>query len=218
MAKKYSIQMEKNAFVSVQIDGVSYTNPDDIPDPQDRKQVRAMIARSADARLVQVFGRKKAAEFREMERQSAIFPRLIVAIFLLLAVLAWSAAAISTYSAVQQVSREQSAPGWVVDRVEQTYRDPDTRIETVYSYPVVEFTLPGQELPQKVQMTQGSSPPEYAVGDRVTVLYDPHLPENSRIKSFWGDLLLWLFPAITFFLGAAFAVATVLVIKLWPPD
>jgi len=218
MAKKFSIHMEKNAFGSVKIDGVTYTNPDDIPNPQDRKQVKAQISQTADARLVQVFGRKRAAEFREMERQSAIFPRLIVAIFLLLALISLGAAAISTYSALQQVTREQSAPGWVVGLVVERYHDPDTRIDTDYSYPVVEFTLAGQEMPQKVQMMQGATPPDYTVGDRVTVLFDPRQPEKSRIKSFWSDLLLWLLPGITFILGAAFAAATVLVLKLWPPE
>jgi hypothetical protein len=49
-------------------------------------------------------------------------------------------------------------------------------------------------------------------------LLDPRQPQKVRIQSFWNDLLLWLFPAITFFVGAAFAAGVVVVLKFWPPE
>jgi hypothetical protein len=221
MAKKYSFQMENDEIVSLEVDGVSYTKPDDIPDKKDRKKIKALISRTrgadSDDDFDKAFDQETREAFREMERQSAIFPKLILAIFLGVAVITLVIAAFSAYSAVQTISREKSAPGRVVDLVVRTSRDSTTGEVTSYTYPVVEFVLPGRQL-QKVQMSEGSSPPDYEVGDQVTVLYNPQRPRDSRIKSFTSDLMLWLLPGITFLVGAAFVTAAVVVFKFWPPN
>jgi cytochrome c-type biogenesis protein CcmH/NrfF len=41
---------------------------------------------------------------------------------------------------------------------------------------------------------------------------------RARIKSFASTLLLWLLPAITAVVGAAFVIATLFVFKLSPPN
>jgi hypothetical protein len=53
--------------------------------------------------------------------------------------------------------------------------------------PVVRFALPGGQT-YVVRTTSGTSPPEFQVGQHVTVIYDPRHPESAVIDS-WGDLL-----------------------------
>jgi len=48
MTKKYSIQTENDKVVSVEVDGVSYTDPEDIPDKFDRKKIKTLIARTTN--------------------------------------------------------------------------------------------------------------------------------------------------------------------------
>lgn len=220
MAKKYSVQMENDEVVSVEVDGVTYTNPDDIPDEGDRQKIQAMISRSTtpdpEKSGEDEFDREMAKDLREMRKQSASMPKLMVAIFLGVAAIVLIVAGISTYGAIRQISKEESVPGRVVDMVVNSSRDSQTGEVTQFAYPVVEFT-PVDQRPQRVQMGEGSSPPEYAVGDAVVVLYDPQKPRDARIKSISSDVLLWLLPGITFVLGAAFVGAAIMVLKFFMP-
>ena len=221
MTKKYSINMEDDEVVSVEVDGVQYENPDEIPDAQDRDKINLMISRSAGEEFDDVFDenfdREFEEEFRELQRQTAQFPKLIVTIFLGVAAIMLAIAAFSAFHTVRTLSREQSAPGQVVDLVVRRTRDSSTQEIKEYTYPVVEFAVPGQPL-QTVQMSEGAWPPAYTIGDQVTVLYDPQQPRNARIKSFASTLLLWLLPAITAVVGAAFVIATLFVFKLRSPN
>jgi hypothetical protein len=61
-----------------------------------------------------------------------------------------------------------------------------------------------------VQMAEGSWPPAYAVGDPVTVLYDPAKPLEARVKSTSGTASLWIWTMVTGILAVAFALATLL--------
>ena len=45
-----------------------------------------------------------------------------------------------------------------------------------------------------------SSPPDYAIGDRVRVLYDRTNPLDARVDGFWET---WLFPLIFAAIGSA---------------
>ncbi len=158
-----------------------------------------------------------AQESQRKQRQPDMFPKLLVAIFLGVALLSLAVAGFSGYSAAQAVAREEQTPGWVVELAVRSFRDSSTGDVNRYTYPVVEFTMPGRQT-QRVQMPEGASTPDYAVGDEVVVLYDPQPPHNFRIKSFASDLMLWILPGITFLLGAAFLTATLIVVKVWSPN
>lgn len=56
---------------------------------------------------------------------------------------------------------------------------------------VVEFFLDGQR--HEIQSSRYTSPPQFKIGDKVSVLYDPNDPRRCRINSFVD---LWLFPTI----------------------
>jgi Ca2+/Na+ antiporter len=215
MAKKYSVNVDDNdEVVSVEVDGVVYKHPDDIPDPEDRARILSLMDQSSDDDFDPEF--EKAfenfdEEFREMESQSAKFPVLIVAIFLIVAGITLTISTISAINSSRTVAREQKAPGEVVDLTvrksqggydsEGTYQAPQD-----YYYPIVAFSLPDGTI-KTVQLSEGSWPPAYEKGEQVTILYDPAKPINARIQSTTSDILLWLLPGITGVIGVGFLIA-----------
>jgi hypothetical protein len=225
MAKKYSVNVENDEVVSVEVEGVTYQHPDRIPDPEDRDKILQLISKSTDDEFDPEFDKAFEnfdKEFRELERQSAKFPTVIVAVFLIVALITLAIAVISAVSTSRAVAREQGAPGKVVDltlRTSQgsydsqgTYQAPQD-----YYYPVVEFSLPDGTR-KTVQLSEGSWPPAYEKGEEVTIRYDPEKPINARIQSTSSTILMWLVPGITGFLGVAFLIAAVFVGWFFKPS
>ena len=101
--------------------------------------------------------------------------------------------------------------------VQRTSRDTSAGEVTTYSYPVVAFAPVGHPV-RNVQLSEGSSPPSYTVGDQVTIQYNPQQPRDARIKSFASNVLMWILPGVTFLVGAAFLAAAFMVFKFFPPD
>jgi hypothetical protein len=93
--------------------------------------------------------------------------------------------------------------------VRQSY-DSETRVTSEYYYPVVELNLP-DGIHKQVQLSEGSWPPKYEIGQPVTLLYDPAHPLDARIKSSSGTMLMWIFPGITGFVGIVFMGVTIVV-------
>jgi hypothetical protein len=62
-----------------------------------------------------------------------------------------------------------------------------------------------------VQLSEGSWPPEYELGQPVTILYDREHPLDARIKSVSSTILKWILPGITGIVGAVFLGVTLLV-------
>lgn len=216
MDKQISVHMRDDQLEYVEVDGVRYTDPEQIPDPDDRERVKAMLAPAEDGgqpggALEQQFLR----EVRAMQRQPRIFPRLIQFIFLGVAAVLFVIGGVSTVNVLRQLGREQSAPGRVVELVVRPSVDSETGQVTYYAYPVLRFS-PGGGTPITVQSSDGASPPAYSVGDQVTVLYDAQNPRQARVKSFASSLLLWLLPAVTFFVGGVFAVVALVMFRAWP--
>ena len=81
----------------------------------------------------------------------------------------------------------QTAPG-IVTRMEES-SDSEGGC-CVYS-PVIEFTAGGQTY--SFEGDNASDPPQYRVGQRVNVRYDPTDPNTAQIDSFFER---WLFPII----------------------
>jgi len=144
---------------------------------------------------------------KSSEPASDPFPKIIVLIFLAVAILMLAISAISTVSTGLALSKETSAPGTIVDVVARQAND---ERGTIYYYPVVEFYSP-DETHHLVQLSEGSWPPAYEKGQEVTVLYDLARPLNVRIKSTSSTVLMWIAPAITGFLGVVFLIVALLV-------
>ena len=216
MDKQYSVNMQDDEVVSVFVDGVEYTDVDEIADPQDRAKVEGMIERMQQSEadgLDSELGQEFQAEFAEAQRQGANMGRLFALIFGGIGVLCLVIAGISAVGAVRQLGREVEAPGEVVDVVLRRTRDSETNQLQEYYYPVVTFPA-ADGAQQEVQLDEGSWPAAYGVGDKVTVLYDSGQPSQVRIKSGASTLLLWLLPLITGVVGFVFTAVGVVV--GWP--
>lgn len=204
--KKYSINWEDDFPSTYEVDGVQYETLEDVPDESDRRKLQAM----ADAS----FMADMDAEM-EAQKQSGIpAEKIIFWAFSAVAAIMLAIALFSSFGVISKISKEESADGRVVDMILKVQYSTDERgyqlpPENFY-YPVVEFrSSDGRS--HSVELTEGSSPASYEVGEDVTVLYDPDHPLDARIKSFSSSLLLWILPGITGILGISFLVAVLAV-------
>jgi hypothetical protein len=207
--KKYSINWEDDTAVSFEVNGVEYKSLDDIPNEADRLKLEAMLDSAEDVEF--------DAEFAKMGRDAqptneTPIENIILPIFTGVAALMLLIAGIASFSNIAKINREETAPGRVVDmtkRLEYDEEDRDRVIGEAY-YPVVEFVaLDGKR--RKVQLSEGSFPPAYDVGDEVTILYEPEQPLDARIKSFGSSAGMWILPSITGILGIGFLGAVLVV-------
>lgn len=207
MAKKYSINVENDRIISIEVDGIQYASPDEIPDLDDRAKMLLITENFPDMDW--------DLPESELETKPFIFPKLIVPLFLAVSLLMLTIASFSAYSTLRLFAREQNAPGRVTELAVR--RDSDGK---PFYYPVIEFTLPDNRL-QTVLVPEGSWPPAYEVGEAVTVAYDPQQPESARIRSTSSTLLRLTVSLITGILGIAFLIATLFarwVLKPEPAD
>lgn len=223
MPKKYSVNLENDEVVSVAVDGVEYASADDIPDPVDREKVNELIikmtgndfdAESEDDfdREFKDFNENFDREFKEAQRESAKFPTVLFTVFLSVAVLMLGIAFFSGFMSYRSLQKEQSTPGKVVDTVERQSVETTSGRVITYSYPVVEFNTPSGQ--QRVELSVGSSPPEFKTGDAVTVMYDPDKPQDARIDSFSNNLMVWILPGITGIIGTVFLIVALIVLRV----
>lgn len=214
MEKKISVTMKDDEVVSIEVDGMQYTHPDEIPDPEDREKVNALLSKQANDDTDSAFDQEEFdREFEEMGRETSKLPMLLIAIFLSIGVILLAVAAFSTIQSFRKMAKEQAAPGQVVDLVERMSYDSETKQTNAYYYPVVEFKPNGGSL-ERVQLDEGSWPPEYRAGDAVTILYDPERPQDARIKSISSAVLLWILPAITGTVGVVFVAVALIVFRV----
>jgi len=208
--KKYSINWEDDLPVSFEVNGVQYENLEDVPDEADRYRLESMLDSSMGAEF-------NDPEFEQMMKEtqqidSASTEKLIVRIFTGVAVLLLMIAGFSTFTTLQKLGREKSAPGVVVEVVKQRHVDIETDNVSYYYYPVVEFKAEDGKR-RTIQLNEGSNPPSHDTGDEVTILYEPENPNDARIKSIGSSALMWILPGITGVLGAAFLGAVFVVQK-----
>jgi hypothetical protein len=212
--KRYSFSWQESEPVSFQVDGVEYSDLNQVPDPNDRAQLRRRMARPAEARpdsdFDASFDQEVEAEFRELDRDAARFPRIIVGIFLTLSILLLATSLFTAVRTWKAVSRELSVDGRVVDIVAK----PDQNAQT-FNFPVVTFQLPDGNREQ-VQLSEGSSTPQHSVGEVVTIRYDAERPTGSaRIQSSAGTALKWVMPAITAVTGTALLAAAAFALSMF---
>ena len=214
--KKYWINWEEDLPVSFEADGVIYEEIDDVPNEKDRRKLEAMMESSFDTDFEVEVEAEIAEAKKDLERIDKVpVEKIILSVFTGVAVLMLMIAGIASFNNIRKISREENAPGIVVDmtkRIEYDEQDFNRVIGETY-YPVVEFTANDGKR-RTVQLSEGSFPPAYEIGDEVTVLYDPEHPLDARIKSFGSSALMWILPGITGILGIAFLGAVIAVRKL----
>lgn len=213
--KKYSINWKDDLPVSFEVDGVQYDSLEQIPNQADRSKLEAMMDSSFEAEFDARFKEAEA----EVGKPSGIdVQKIILLAFSGISAIMLIVAAVSSYGVISKLSKEESAPGRVVDMVkERQYVNEQDRIVEEYYFPVVEYASSDGRR-HSVQLSEGSSRPEYEIGDHVTVQYDPEHPLDARIKSFGSSALMWVLPSITGILGVGFLIAVLAVLRFMPPD
>ena len=204
--KKYSINWENDEAVSFEVNGVTYESLDDIPNWKDRDKLTAMMQAAEDDEAFDEnlkFNEKEFEQIRKAADDNSM-ERIVLTLFTGVAVLMLVITVVSTFFNFQKLSREESAPGRVVEVImEREYVNQQDRIVREFYFPVVQFTAEDGRR-REVKMSEGSDPPSHEVGDEVTVLYDPDHPLDARIQSFAGTAFMWTLPVITGILGLAF--------------
>ena len=220
-SKKYSINWEDEEPVSFEVDGVVYDSLDEISDEGDRSKLEAMVNGSIDEEFekrFEEFDKEFKADVEAHRRTSASAEKMILGAFTGVAVLMLVIAFFSAASAILRLNSEESAPGRVVEIIEEReYVNEQDRIVQVHYYPVVDFVSKDGRR-HKVQITEGSSAPSPEVGEEVTVRYNPDRPLEARVQSAGSTALMWILPGITGILGLAFLGAVIAVQKLMPSD
>jgi len=218
--QKYSINWEDDEAISFEVNGATYESLDDVPNEKDRRKLEAMMESASDAEFEAEVEAEIAKAKKELEQIEKVpFEKIILSIFTGVAVIMLLVAGIASFNNVRKVNREEGAPGVVVEltrRLEYDENDSDRVIGETY-YPVVQFTANDGKR-RKVQLSEGSWPPAYEIGDEVTVLYEPDNPLDARIKSFASSAGMWILPGITGILGIAFLGAVIVVRKLLLED
>lgn len=191
MAKKYSINVENDKIVSLEVDGVKYKHASQIPDPQERAWMEQLVEDSPALDL----GGARGGSFD--------LGKIILPLFLGITLLMLAITAIAAVYSTRAFAREKRVLGRVVDL--------EVRLDEYgnqYYHPVVEFSLPDNSR-TRFTIAEGSWPPAYENGARVTVRYDLGPPLRARISSLSDNLSLWTVSIITGVLALAFAGATV---------
>ncbi len=212
--KKYSINWENDEPASFEVDGVKYESLDDIPNWKDKDKLSAMVQAASEDDYEEVkFDEKEFEELRKAAENPSM-ERWVLGGFTAIAVIALLVTVISTFSNIQKIAKEESAPGRVVDVVVQkVIVNEKNDIVRDFYYPVVEF-VPIDGHKRTVQLNEGSDSPYYEKGNEITVRYDPDHPLDARIKSASSNMLMWVLPGITGILGIAFAGAVFVVKKV----
>lgn len=220
--KKYSISWEDDIPASFEVNGVEYETLDDVPDEKDRRRLESMLLETpSDDDVEDVdFNDEEFKQLRkDVERMSKVpVEKIVLWFFSGISMLMLLVAGISSYSALSKLNRELESPGRVVDMIERRqYVNEQDRIVEEFYYPVIDYVSSDGKR-HVVQLSEGSNPASYEIGDEVTVLYEPEDPLDARIKSFESSALMWVLPAITGILGIAFLVAVLTVLKVMLPE
>ena len=116
-----------------------------------------------------------------------LISRIIGGLLLLMAVAWLIVAAVCYHFANRFASRAIACQGTVVQMNSRTGDNGNTTYYPVFTYTDSAGTL------RTSTSSSASNPPEYSVGDKISLLYDPHDPQDVRTNSFAG---LWLLPTI----------------------
>ncbi|OUC16422.1 MAG: hypothetical protein B0A82_01700 [Alkalinema sp. CACIAM 70d] len=218
---KISINWNNDEITSIEVNGIQYSHPDEIPNDDDRKKVLQLMARVAPQTSVDfdldfddeesthpsdsLWPKLQQTPFSQPS-QPETWPveRIVFWVFFPIGVTFLTIAGIFAYTTQQALAREQRAAGQVVDLIPHTVVDRERRYSSYTLYaPVVEFQSADRKN-HRIELSESSRPPAYEKGEQVTVLYDPSHPSQARIDSVSSKILLWLLPGIFGFLGSVF--------------
>jgi hypothetical protein len=192
--KKYAIHWQGDEPVAYEVDGVRYKTLDDVPDPADQEKLMSLAVGIDDDDL------------DIPETPSIPLDRVLLTVFIGVAVLMLGIALYSATVVGRNLAREAETTGEVLDLI---VRRDDSGAQ--YYYPIVQFALPDGTR-RTVEMREGSWPPAYERFQQVTVRYDPAFVDGAYVKSFSNTLTLYTVTLVTGILAVAFLLATLLTV------
>jgi hypothetical protein len=195
MKKRYAVTMEDNQVVQLEVNGEKYASVEEIPDPRDQARMETIVSDLTD------FDDLEIEPENTKPGKSVPFEKIILGAFLTVAVILLTIAGLSAYGTIRDMSREVASPGRVIDMSQF----PDSSGEVI-SYPIVQFALPDGRI-QTEQLSEGSNPPSFKIGEEVTVLYNSNKPHDLHTRTIWSMIGRFILPIITGFLGVCFAGA-----------
>lgn len=198
--KKYSLIMDEDDVVGIEVNGNRYEDAMDIPNEEDRSRVQHMVNSLFDAGVAEPAGKVDTTS------------KIVLRVFMGVTVLMLTILAISSFIILRGVMKEETAEGRVVDMVIR--KDSEDRS---YYYPMIEFNLPDGSI-ERVQLAEGSWPPAYVIGQPVAVRYNPQEPAIARIQTLGNSIAMWTLPIIMAVLSAAFLGATFFVRWIIKPE
>ena len=125
--------------------------------------------------------------------------RLMVGVFLFVGTGMLVAAGFGYQHTKKFLEKASTAEGTVIEHSRHSINDNKNRSAPVY-YPVVQYKTAEGKAEEFISST-GSNPPDYDVGDKVKVFYDPLKPKHAKINYFVD---IWLLPLILGFIGTIF--------------
>ena len=141
--------------------------------------------------------------------------RVIGVLFILFSILPLGICTYFTISTKSFLNKAEKARGTVLEIVERRTSD-----GTMY-YPVYSFAdVYGTE--HKIYSKSGSYPPQYEVGDSISIFYDPENPKEIKMDSFvslWmGTIVAGVLGIIPFLIGAVFLFVVPIIVDRLLPD
>lgn len=144
-----------------------------------------------------------------IRRSTAAAPKLVAVIFLLIGLVFSSIGFGFGWSSWSLLSVAQRTDGTVIRLVHRggVQNRQVVKNKRRGAAPVVEFHLDGVR--HEFQSWLSTSPPQFSVGDDVTVLYDPHDTQRAGIDSF---VTLWLFPTVFGGIGVVMLTVSAIIV------
>jgi uncharacterized Tic20 family protein len=141
--------------------------------------------------------------------------RIIGVLFILFSMLPLGICAYCYMSTSSFLNKAENTHGTVLEVVERRTSD-GTMYYPVYSFVDVYGTK------HKIYSKSGSYPPQYDVGDTISILYDPENPKEIKMDSFlslWmGTIVAGVLGIIPFLIGAVFFFVVPIIINRVLPD
>lgn len=197
MVKKYSLYVENDRVVSVEVDGEVHQKPSAISDRTDRFLLQRLVSSFKEYQEEQ--------SGSQPDQLTALLTRVFTGVALLLLLVAVVSGAWTTASML----KEQVAYAVVVEYSIRT----DADGYDIY-YPMVEFSLPDSSR-HTVVLSEGSWPPAYQVGQQVSIAYQAADPSHARPRSLDNAVGRWLVTIITAVLAMTFGTVVYFVRRLF---
>lgn len=145
---------------------------------------------------------------RELERSTANLPAIIGGIFSIIGIILIALSAYFGYRSYTFLQKAVVIPGVVKEFKERQARNKQDNTLYTLVNPVLQYHYEGKDY--TYESPYGSSVPEYAVGDQISLLVDPAQPDKPEENSFMST---WFLPMLLGSIGLIFAGVGIVVSK-----